>query len=204
MKKYERVYREILIGLLNKKEGFKQIELSKKCSISIGLVNKTMKRLKEMGAVELFPMQFKVIDASKILFDWAAKRNLGKEISEKYCINMEIREIEKSLPFILTAYSGWRLLSKNIPFEYGRVYAYVPEEKKELLDVWLNDKQIIQGRENLFIVFTDDKHLIEESKKGIAPIPQIFVDLYSLPDFESKYFIKDILEKYPLFKLEAE
>ncbi|MBU4086223.1 MAG: winged helix-turn-helix domain-containing protein, partial [Nanoarchaeota archaeon] len=66
MKKYERIYREILISILNKKEKFTQLELSKKCHVSIGLVNKLLKRLKENGSVEVFPMQFRVLDASRI------------------------------------------------------------------------------------------------------------------------------------------
>jgi len=204
MKKYERIYREILIGVLNKKERFSQLELSKKCYVSIGLVNKTLKKLKEIGAVEIFPMQFRVLDTSKIIFDWATKRNINKEISEKYFIDMKTTEIEKSLPFILTAYPAWRLLNKSVPFEYSKVYAYVSEDEKELLKTWLKDKPVKKGRENLFFIFTNDKHLIENSKKKIAPIPQIFVDLYGLSEFESKYFIKDILEKYPLFKIEIE
>lgn len=204
MKKYERVYREILISLLDKKERFSQLELSKKCYVSLGLVNKVLKRLKEIGAVEIFPMQFRVLDASKILFDWATKRNINKDVEEKYSIDMETKEIEKSLPFILTAYSGWRLLSKSVPFEYNQVYVYVPEGQKDLFRIWLKDKPLTKGKENVFVIFTFDRHLIENSKKKIAPIPQIFVDIYSLAGIESKYFIKDILEKYPLFKLEIE
>jgi len=204
MKKYERIYREILIGILNKKERFSQLELSKKCYVSIGLVNKALKKLREMGAVEIFPMQFRVLDVSRIIFDWAAKRNINKEISEKYSLNMDIKEIEKSLPFILTAYSGWRLLNKNAPFEYQKIYVYVPEEQKDLFKIWLKDKPLTKRKENVFVIFTSDKHLIENSYKKIAPVPQIFVDLYSISEFESKYFIKDILEKYPLFKIGGE
>jgi len=204
MKKYERIYREILNGILNKKEKFSQLELSKKCYVSIGLVNKTLKKLKEIGAVEIFPMQFRILDTSKIIFDWATKRNLNKEVSEKYFIDMKTAEIEKSLPFILTAYSAWRLLTKSIPFEYSKVYVYVPETQRDIFKMWLKDNPVKKGRENLFVIFTEDKHLIENSKKKIAPLPQIFVDIYSLPEFESKYFIKDILEKYPQFKIEIE
>jgi len=204
MKKYERVYREILIGILNKKERFTQLELSKKCYVSISLVNKVLKNLEEIGAVEIFPMQFRILDASKILFHWAAKRNISKDISQKYHIDMPITEIEKSLPFILTGFSGWRFLTKRVPFEYNRIYVYIPKSEKNIFDIWLKDKLITNGQENLFIMFTEDKHLIENSNKKIVPIPQIFVDLYSLAGFESKYFITDILEKYPLFKIEVE
>jgi len=204
MKKFERVYREILIGVLDKKERFTQLELSKKCGVSIALVNKILKKLENIGAVEIFPMQFRILDTSKILFDWATKRNIYKDIDEKCCVDMPIVEIEKSLPFILTAYSAWHLLSKSVPFEYNKVYAYIPKDQKEILKIWLKDKPLTKGKENLFIIFIDDKHLVKNSKKKTAPIPQIFVDIYSLSGIESKYFVKDILEKYPLFKIEME
>lgn len=204
MKKYERIYREILSGILDKKGRFTQLELSKKCHVSIALVNRTVRGLYEIGAVEIFPMQFRVIDASKILFDWAAKRNIYKDINEKYCIDMKATEIEKSSPFILTAYSAWRLISKSVPFEYNKVYVYVPKNEEGLLRIWLKDKPVKKGKENFFVIFTDDEHLVENSRKKIAPIPQIFVDTYSLSGLESKYFIKDILNKYPGFKIEAD
>ncbi len=204
MKKYERIYREILIGILNKKERFTQLELSKKCYVSLSLINKVVKNLAEIGAVEIFPMQFRVLDASKIIFNWATKRNIHKDISQKYCIDMKITEIEKSLPFILTAFSAWRFLKKKIPFEYNQVYVYVPKTEESLLRIWLKDKPIVKGRENLFVILTDDKHLIESSNKKIAPVPQVFVDIYGLSGFESKYFINDIIESYPIFKIEIE
>ncbi len=203
MKKHERIYREILIQILNKKERFSQLELSKKCYVSLGLVNKTIKKLEEMGAVEIFPMQFHVLDASRIIWDWAAKRNIHKDISERYCLDMQTTKIEKSSPFILTAYSGWRFVNKSIPFDYNHVYAYVPESQRELLKIWLKDKPIKNGRENFFIIFTKDEHLIKNSPKKTAPVPQIFVDLYSLSELESRYFITDMLEKYPLFRIEV-
>ena len=48
MKRYEKIYREILIKMLEKKEKFTQLELSKKCNLSLGLVNKTIKNLAEI------------------------------------------------------------------------------------------------------------------------------------------------------------
>lgn len=117
---------------------------------------------------------------------------------------MDTAEIEKSLPFILTGYSAWHLLSKSAPFDYNSIYVYVPKNQQKLFDIWLKDKPTAASKENLFIIPTGDRHLIENSKRKIAPLPQIFVDIYSLADIQSKYFIKDILDKYPLFKIEAE
>lgn len=203
MKAFERIYREILLGVLAKKEKFTQLELSKNCKVSLGFVNKIIKKLSESGAVEIQTRKFRVIDTSKIIFDWAIKRKIKKDISEKYSIDLPITEIEKSLPFIFTAYSAWRLLTRSVPFDYDEVYIYVAVEKKELFKLWLKDKPIKKEKENLFIIFTDDEHLVKSSKKNIAPLPQIFVDTYSLAGLASKYFIKDILDKYPIFRIEA-
>ena len=52
-------------------------------------MNKVLKKLEVSGAVEIFPMRFRVIDASRIIFDWAAKRNLQRDISEKYFVNLD-------------------------------------------------------------------------------------------------------------------
>lgn len=200
MKAYERLYREMLIGVLAKKKRFTQLELSKTCGVSLGLVNKTIKNLSEIGAVDIQTMQFRVIDPSKLIFDWAVKRSIKRDVSESYCIDMPITEIEKSLPFIFTAYSGWRLLTGSVPFDYSKIYIYVPLEDKKLFELWLKDKPIGKGSDNLFVVYTEDKHLINNSKKHIAPVPQIFADIYSLGELAGKYFVKEILEKYPLFR----
>ncbi|MBI2508221.1 hypothetical protein HYV89_04685 [Candidatus Woesearchaeota archaeon] len=201
--KYEKIYREILIGALERRERFTQLELSKKCALSLGFVNKIIKRLAEIGAVDIQRRGFRIIDSSKILFDWASKRRIKKEVSESYCIDMNIGEIEKSLPFIFTAYSAWRLLMNSMPFDYDEVYIYVPIEGKKLFRMWLKDKPAKKRKENLFVIFTDDDHLIKNSKNKIAPLPQIFVDTYNLGSIASKYFIKEMLDKYPIFKVEA-
>lgn len=203
MKAKERLYREILVGVLDKRKSFTQLELSKICEVSLGLVNKTIKELKDIGAVDIGLRQFRVIDPAKLLFNWATKRNIKKDISASYSINLPITELEKELPFILTAYSGWRLLSNSVPFDYNEIYCYVPAKDNRLLDLWLKDKKLSRGKENIFIIYTDDSHLIKNCPKKIAPLPQIFVDIYSLAGLASKYFISDILEKYPLFKIEV-
>ena len=121
MKIYERLYREILIGILEKRTVFTQLELSKKCGGSLGLVNKIIKNLAEVGAIDIQRRQFKIIDGSKILFDWASKRRIKRDISEKYYIDMNIDEMEKSLPFIFTGYSAWKLLTNSVPFDYSEI-----------------------------------------------------------------------------------
>lgn len=199
--KYEKIYREILIGILCKRKKFTQLDLSKKCDVSLGFVNKIIKRLEEIGAVDIQRRCFRIIDSSKIIFDWASKRKIKRDISEKYFIDMSITSIEKSLPFIFTGYSAWKLLTNSVPIDYNEIYIYIPVKRKNLFKIWLKDKLIKKGKNNLFVIFTDDKHLVKNCKKKIAPLPQIFVDIYSMGGLASKYFIREILDKYPVFKI---
>jgi len=203
MKKEEKIFREILIGMLGKREKFYQKEISEICKVSIGLVNKVVSKLEEQGSIQRKIKGFSVIDPNKILMYWATKRNLNKDLSEKYYIKKSVTDIEKTLPncVIFTAYSGWRLLTGRTPADYREIYVYVPVEKKELMRLWLKENKPSKGLENLFIIYTDDEHLIKNSKKNIAPVPQIFVDIYSLAGISNKYFLKDMMEVYSIFEL---
>lgn len=200
--KIERIYREILIGVIERKEKFYQNGLSKECEVSIGLVNKTIKSLEKIGAIQRLTRGFTIIDPSKIILQWAAKRKIREEIDESYLIKKPVTEIEKTLPgcVIFTAYSGWRLLTDRVPADYREVIVYVPKKEKEMISLWLKSNKPSKGPKNLSIIYTSDNHLIEKSEDNIAPVPQIFVDLYSLASPSSKYFLKDILELHPYFK----
>jgi predicted transcriptional regulator len=66
--KVERVYREILYGLLEEKcTKFTQKELSKKCQISISTVNYALKPLVRMHAIEMCRKGFTVVNLKKLL-----------------------------------------------------------------------------------------------------------------------------------------
>jgi hypothetical protein len=203
MKKEEKILREILMGTMEKRERFYQKEISKTCKVSIGLVNKVINKLEGQGSLQRKTKGFSVIDPNKILMYWSTKRNLNGEVSEKHYIKKSVTEIEKTLPncVIFTAYSGWKLLTERTPADYREIYVYVPIEKKELMQVWLKENKPSKGPENLFVIYTDDEHLIKNSRKNIAPVPQIFVDVYSLTGISGKYFLKDMMEVYPVFEL---
>jgi len=205
MRKEERILREILTGIKEGKERFFQKDISKVCNVSIGLVNKVIKKLEFQGSVQRGGRGFSVIDANKILFYWATKRRIKEEVSEKYYIKSSVENIEKTLPncVIFTAFSGWRLLTGRVPADYREVYVFVPKGSEEVMRLWLKGNKPSKGPENLFIIYTDDEHLIKNSKKNIVPVPQIFVDLYSVGGISSKYFLNDILEVNPEFKFEV-
>ena len=205
MLKEERIYREILIGVQRKKGLFYQNRVSKECGVSIGLVNKTIKKLERQSSIQKKVKGFSVIDPSKVLLYWATRRNIQKDVSTKFCIKKDISSIEKTLPscVIFTGYSGWRLSTGRTPVDYREVYVYMKKKDEDKIDLWLNENKPSKGLENLFIMCIDDLHLINNSEKNIAPIPQIFVDLYSMGGLSSKYFLNDILDVHPEFKFEV-
>jgi DNA-binding transcriptional regulator YhcF (GntR family) len=188
--KKERVYREILYGVLEKNiRSFKQIELSKECKLSLSTVNYALEPLERMNAIEKKRFGFSVIDARKILLFWASIRKIEKEIVYQTYLNESVEKIESEIPAnsIFTAYSAFKFRFKEIPSEYSEVIVYGEKEDFE--------KRF--GRENLkfkpnLIVLKLDEHLL---KFRIAPLAQIYVDLWNLPTWYAKDFLKKMEER---------
>ncbi|MBO3769904.1 MAG: replication/maintenance protein RepL, partial [Candidatus Brockarchaeota archaeon] len=79
--KKERVYREILYGVLERKnQFFKQLELKEACKLSLSTVNYALKPLEQMNAIEKKRFGFSVLDPKKILLYWASIRRLERDI----------------------------------------------------------------------------------------------------------------------------
>ena len=110
---------------------YTQIELSRTLKISIGQINKTIKELENIGAIEIKPKSFELIDYKKLLLFWATKRNMTKDIIYKTHSNMTIKEIESTMPnkTIFTAYSGYRQLFNDAPSDYDKVCVYSDDFK---------------------------------------------------------------------------
>jgi DNA-binding transcriptional regulator YhcF (GntR family) len=188
--KKDRVYREILYGVLEKNiRSFKQAELSKECKLSLSTVNYALEPLERMNAIEKKRFGFSVIDARKILLFWASIRKIEREIVYQTYLNESVEKIESEIPAnsIFTAYSAFKFRFKEIPSEYSEVIVYGEKEDFE--------KRF--GKENLkfkpnLIVLKLDEHLL---KFKIAPLAQIYVDLWNLPTWYAKDFLKKMEEK---------
>src|SRR3990167_3617071 len=99
MNKTEQIYREILYCALEKKKfTMTQLELSKGLDVSISTVNHSLKALKKMGAINIHPMNFEIVNPKKILYYWAGIRNIQKDIIFEARIDRSVAEIEKSMP----------------------------------------------------------------------------------------------------------
>ena len=192
MKKTESVYREILYGIIEKKEtSFTQLGLSKKLNVSLSIVNLAVKKLESLGAVKIMQRSFKILDIKKIIFFWASIRNLWKDVIFKIRVELPVREIERIMPnVIFTAYSAYKLKFKDVPADYSEVYIYADNEEVEKIKKRLVNFKTSEKNPNLFILKKDQAL---SSCKNI-PNAQIFVDLWNLKEWYSKEFI-NALEK---------
>jgi hypothetical protein len=187
--KIGRVYREILYNFFEKeKNRFTQKDLSKECKISLSTVNYAIKPLEKIGAIEKKTFGFNVINARKILNFWATIRKLDRDIVYKNFINEKIERIESLIPArcVFTAYTAFKLKFKEVPSDYGEVIVYGKKEDfEERFGLGTEDKK------NL-IVLDLDEHLL---KFKIAPIAQIYVDLWNLDTWYANEFLKKLEEK---------
>lgn len=184
--KIERVYRQLLYELLEKRKNFfSQKKLAEECEIAIGSVNHALKPLESMGAIEKKQMGFRVINAKKILLYWASARRLQRDIIYQTFYDAPLTEIEKSMPeVIFTAYSGYKFLFRSVPSDYGEVYVYGDEHVMERFPPK-------KGKPNV-IVLRMDEHM---RKFKSLPMAQLFVDLWNINTWYAQEFLKALETK---------
>ena len=186
MRKAEFIFRELLFQALEKKQySFTQKELSSRLNISLSNVNHALLRLRAMNAIKVKPMGFSVVNPKKILFYWACSRNLQKDIVYSTRAALPVmREIEKNMPAdaIFTAYSGFKFKFNDAPADYSEVYVYAAD-----LDEMHKRFPPSKKQPNLFVLQCD---AIMQSYGNIAPIGQLFADLWNLPEWYAMDFLK--------------
>jgi len=196
--KFERIYRELLLNSLRQVSFVHQEDIASDCKVSLGLVNKTVKKLATAKAVEATRTGVRVLSPARLLNLWAAEHNLNKDIWQSFRLD-PTTEAERDLPkdTLLTAFSAWFKTSGRKPAEYDRLYFYVTN--KETFNHWLSfRKQKIRNvNPNVFALFVNDDHLTQTSEKGIVCVPQIYVDIYSINGPEAAPFLRDITTVYP-------
>lgn len=188
MKKAGLVYREILYNAIEKKnKSLTQAELARALGISLSIINKAVKNLEKMGAVEINPRSLKIIDIKKILYYWASIRDIKKDIIYATRAEMPVTEIEKSMPDNVTfaAYTAYKLMFNDVPADYSEVYVYGDESIKERFPE-------VKGPANLFVLKKDNA--IDKYGK-ITTIANTFADLWNLKEWYAKEFIKAMEEK---------
>jgi hypothetical protein len=202
MMKFQRIYRELLLSSLNQISHVHQEDIASRCQVSLGLVNKTTKKLTEAKAAEATRTGVRVLSPARLLNLWAAERNLNRDIWQAFRLD-PVTEAERNLPkdTLLTAFSAWFKASGRKPAEYDRLYFYVAN--KDDFNQWLNyrKQKTRTTNPNIFALHVDDNHLIQTSNKGIVCTPQIYADIYSINGPEAAPYLRDITTELPSLSL---
>ncbi|MFH1821235.1 MAG: hypothetical protein ABH852_02170 [Methanobacteriota archaeon] len=103
-------------------------------------------------------------------------RELLKDVTYTTFVPTSLEELETRLPrgSILTAYSGFRAKLSHVPADYGQVFVYADAD-----EVQRAFKPTQREKRNLFVL-KPDEHLKRLSSDGVAPVVQLYVDLWQL------------------------
>ena len=188
MKKIEVIWREMLFQAIEKnKVEFNQSTLAEKFGFSTSTVSAALSQIRQMGIVKVQKKFFRLVNVEKLLFFWATKRQLNRELIYKTRVDLPIMEIEGLLPgsIIPAAYMAYRFRYKSSPSDYDHVYVYGTKNEVE--------KRFPQksGYPNLFVLKPDE--FLKNYKT--LPLSQIFVDLWNLPEWYSRDFYQELLTK---------
>lgn len=190
MKKAEIIYREILYQSIEKKNKvLTQSFLAKTLKLSLSVVNKSVKTLEKIGAVEIRQRSLHIIDIKKILYFWASIRNLQKDIIYSTRINLPVIKIEKLMPddIVFGAFSAYKFLFKDVPADYSEVYVYGDE-----ISLKKRFSSAEGGAHNFFVLKKDE---LTEKYGKTTTIANTFVDLWNLKEWYAKEFLKNMEEK---------
>ena len=182
MLKIEYIWRDLLDRVIEKGNSeFTILELAKKYSLSTSVVNHALIPLKELNIVKINKKNSQVIDWEKLLFFWATRRNLKKEIIYSTFSPLDVYDREGLMPaeVIPTAFTGFRYRFAKTPADYDHIYFYSNKIEKI-------EKRFPKSKRlpNIFIL-KPDPYLKKSNKLGLA---QLFVDLWNLPEWYAKDF----------------
>ncbi len=165
-------------------ENTTQAEISREQDMSLSTVNRAVKKLEKMGAVEIYSRSLKTRDKEKILMYMSSIRNTEKDIVYRTRVNEKVREIEMSMPggVEFTAYTAYKLRYEDVPADYSEVYVYADEQGiDEIKKRFPKNK----GPPNLFV-------LKKEIKVNDA---LIFADMWNLKEWYAKEFTREMYDR---------
>ena len=187
MLKIEYVWRELLNRVIEKRNPeFTITELAKKYSLSTGVVNHALIPLRSLSIVKINKTSSKIVDWERLLFFWATRRSLKKDIVYSTFSPLPVNDREGLMPsdVIPTGFTSFRYLLNKIPADYDHIYFYSNKIEK-IIKRFLKSKR----PPNIFII-KPDPYLLKSKKLGLA---QLFVDLWNLPEWYAKDFQEEIL-----------
>ena len=184
MLKIEYVWRELLDRTIEKKNpNFTITELAKKYTLSTSVVNHALIPLRDLNIVKINKTSSKIVDWERLLFFWATRRNLKKDIIYSTFSPLPVNDREGLMPpdVIPTAFTAFRYLLNRTPADYDHIYFYSNKIEKIIKRFPKNKRP-----PNIFIL-KPDPYLLKSKKLGLS---QLFVDLWNLPE----WYVKDFQE----------
>ena len=189
MFKIEYVWRELLERVIEKRNpDFTIIELAKKYSLSTSVVNHALIPLRNLNIVKINKTLSKVVDWERLLFFWATRRNLKKDIIYSTFSPLPVYDREGLMPseVISTGFTSFRYLLNKTPADYDHIYFYSNKIEK-ITKRFPNNKR----PSNIFIL-RPDPYLLKSKKLGLA---QLFVDFWNLPEWYAREFQLETLTR---------
>lgn len=182
MFKIEYVWRDLLDRVIEQKNpDFTITELAGKYSLSTSVVNHALIPLRSLKIVKIGKTVSRVTDWERLLFYWATRRSLSKDLIYSTYSPLPVDDREGLMPagVIPTGCTAFRLRFNQPPADYDHVYFY--SDKPELAA-----KRFPQSKRpaNIFIL-QPDPFLLKTKKLGLA---QLFADLWNLPEWYAKDF----------------
>ncbi|HLC93998.1 MAG TPA: hypothetical protein VJH96_00305 [Patescibacteria group bacterium] len=190
MLKIEYVWRELLYRAIEQRMiNFKISDLARSFGLSTSVVSHALRPLRDLHIVEIGKNNSHIRDSEKLLFFWATRRNLTKDIIYQTYSPISVFEREAAMPpeVSATAYSACHLYHQLVPADYGEVYFYA----QKIEEVQKRFPFVGKKNPNTFIL-TQDRYFHQYKKITLA---QIFVDLWNLPEWYAKDFQEAILVK---------
>jgi len=200
--KFERIYRELLLRSLREVSLVRQEDIALECEVSLGLVNKIVRKLEAAKAVEATRKGVRVLSPGRLLNLWAAERDIEKDVYQSFRLD-PLEDVEKELPgdVLVTGFSGWSIVSGRRPAEYNRLYFYVVNMAS--FDLWFGFRKsrVRRVNPNVFVLRVDDDHLVRSSERGVVSVPQLYADIYSAGGPSAPPFLRDITLVYQSLSL---
>ena len=151
-------------------------------------MNKIVKKLASVGAVEIKRFGFRVIDVKKLLTYACIQRNFQKDIILSFYTDMPVKAIEGNMSsgVSFTAYSAYRLYFNEAPADYSEIYVYADNEGlKEIKKRFKMENK----KPNVFV-------LKKDFKMARVSLPLLYVDLWNLKEWYAKDFLNALRRRF--------
>ena len=186
--KSETIWQLILESALNKKGyQFTQQAIARSLGYSLSTVNHAIDSPTRMGALKKSGRFFTLVDFKKLLYYWASRRQLSRDLIYQTYSPLTIWEREGLVPptATLAGYSAARYWLKEAAADYDKLYFYLTE--KDLIEA---EKRYLPTAKKLPAnTFVLKKAEYFRNKGSLTSLTQTFVDVWNLGDWYSRDFV---------------